>query len=104
MKKKQKYVKILGIKIKYFTDPFDYIIYFFSIVAPLFEIPQLIEIYANQSAVNVAPATWLFFVVDNIVWIIYGLRIKKKNWPIIISSSLYLIIEGAIVIGIFLYR
>ncbi len=88
-------------KIKPRKDRFDYVIYFFSIVAPLFEIPQLWEILVNKSAENVAIVTWAFYLVDNIVWIIYGF--KRKDWPIIISSSLYLIIEGAIVVGILLY-
>lgn len=88
-------------KLKPFKDPFDYVIYFFSIVAPLFEIPQLLEIFKNKSAEDVALVTWVFFLVDNIVWIIYG--VKKSNWPIIISSVLFLIIEAAIVVGIFLY-
>lgn len=88
-------------KLKPFKDPFDYVIYFFSIVAPLFEIPQLLEIFNNKSAEDVAVATWIFFLVDNIVWIIYG--VKKNNWPIIISSGLFLIVEGLIVVGIFMY-
>lgn len=88
-------------RLKPAKDPFDYVVYFFSILAPLFEIPQLWEIYANKSAEDVSSATWMFFLVDNVVWIIYG--VKRRAWPIIISSLLYLVIEGAIVVGILTY-
>lgn len=82
-------------------DPFDYLVFVFSVITPLFEIPQLLEIYTNHSAVNVSAATWVLFVVDNFVWIAYGIR--KKAWPIVVSSILYEIIEVAVVVGIFIY-
>jgi len=82
-------------------EPFDYIIYFFTVATPLFEFPQAITIYAHHSAQDVSIWTWGFFVIDNLVWIIYGLRRNLR--PVFISSLLYLIIEASIVIGILRY-
>jgi|SRR4051812_19867781 uncharacterized protein with PQ loop repeat len=82
-------------------DMFDYVVYFFMIATPLFELPQLLAIYGKHSAENVSLATWAFFCVDNIVWMIYGVR--KQEWPVFFTSALYTIMEVAIVVGILLY-
>lgn len=83
------------------TEPFDYLVYFFTIATPLFELPQAYAIYANKSAEDVSLLTWAFFLVDNFVWIIYA--IKRKVLPLLITTALYLLIEVFIVIGIILY-
>jgi uncharacterized protein with PQ loop repeat len=88
-------------KTKKQKEPFDYLVYFFTIATPLFEIPQAVTIYANHAAHDVSIWTWGFFILDNIVWIAYGLR--KKLRPVYISSFLYLIIEASIVFGIVHY-
>ncbi len=82
-------------------EPFDFVVYFFMIATPLFELPQLLAIYSHHNAENVSLATWLFFCFDNVVWMVYGLR--KKEWPIFLTSALYEVIEIFIVIGILLY-
>lgn len=80
---------------------FKYVIYFFTFATPLFELPQAYTIYTNHSAANVSVLTWGFFVIDNIVWIIYAM--KRHLRPLLITSILYLIIEMSVVIGIILY-
>jgi uncharacterized protein with PQ loop repeat len=82
-------------------QPFDYVVYFFMVATPLFEVPQALTIYSNQSAENVSIWTWAFFCLDNLVWMFYGLR--QKQWPVFFTSALYEIIEIAIVIGILVY-
>lgn len=82
-------------------EPFDYIVYFFTIATPLFELPQAYAIYANQSADDVSLLTWSFFLLDNFVWIIYAL--KRRVVPLFVTTILYLVVEIAIVIGIILY-
>ena len=83
-------------------DPFDYVVYVFGFVTPLFELPQLWQIYSKHAAEDVSLSTWAFFCIDNLVWIIYGWR--KKEWPILITSALYEVLEVAIVVGILIYR
>lgn len=82
-------------------DWFDYILYFFMVATPLFELPQAWKIYTTQSAADVSLATWSFFVLSNFVWIAYAVR--NKLLPLIIAYSLYMLIEVSIVIGILLY-
>lgn len=82
-------------------DSFDYVIYFFGVAAPLFELPQVWQIYAHHSAQNVSLATWAFFCIDNFVWMAYAAR--KKERPLLMTSIIYEIIEATIVIGILKY-
>jgi uncharacterized protein with PQ loop repeat len=82
-------------------DPFDYVIYFFTVATPLFEIPQAYIIYTNHNAQDVSIYSWGFFLIDNLVWIVYALHHKLK--PLLFTSILYFIIELVIVIGIFKY-
>lgn len=80
----------------------DYAVYFFTFATPLFELPQLVEIYAHHSAQDVSLWTWGFFCIDNLVWIIYALRQRIR--PLLLTSILYEVIEIAILIGILRYR
>ncbi|HUB93691.1 MAG TPA: hypothetical protein VMB52_04260 [Verrucomicrobiae bacterium] len=81
--------------------PFEYVIWFFTVATPLFEIPQAIDIYSHHSAQDVSVLTWGFFLLDNLVWIVYGVR--KRLRPVVITSILYLIIELSVVVGIIMY-
>jgi uncharacterized protein with PQ loop repeat len=83
------------------TVPFDYVVRFFMIATPLFELPQAWHIYATQSAKDVSLPTWAFFALADVVWIIYAFKLGSV--PLQIAYSLYLIIEVSIVIGIVLY-
>lgn len=83
-------------------DMFDYLLYVFMVATPLFELPQAWDIYSNKSAGDVSLPTWAFFAVSNLAWIMYAVRNKLR--PLIVTYSLYLVIEVAIVVGILLYR
>ena len=78
------------------------LVYFFGLVTPLFMIPQAVVIFMSQSAENISLIMWAFFIVADIVWIIYGL--PRKIMPLVYSHALYLVVELAVVAGILLYR
>jgi uncharacterized protein with PQ loop repeat len=80
----------------------DSIVFFFALTTPLFEIPQAVEIYQNHSAKNVSTLTWVYFLLDNIVWLVYGF--KRKSKPIILTYSLYTVVELIVVSGIIAYH
>lgn len=71
------------------------------IATPLFELPQVWDIYSSRSAEDVSLTTWGFFFVSNIAWIMYAVR--NKLLPLIITYSLYAVLEALIVVGILLY-
>jgi MtN3 and saliva related transmembrane protein len=79
----------------------DKLVLSLAVIAPLFEIPQLFEIYAKKAAENVSIITWGFFALMAIPWFIYGIVHKEK--PIIILYLLWFLIDSTIVIGILMY-
>jgi uncharacterized protein with PQ loop repeat len=79
----------------------DFLVYFFMVATPLFELPQAYSIYKNQDASGVSIWTWGFFSIASVVWFSYGLR--HKLMPLIVTYSLYFIIEAVIVVGIIKY-
>ena len=83
-------------------EALDYIVYFFGIATPLFEIPQAVQIFTTKSAESVSLWTWGFFLIDNLVWIVYAIR--HRLWPLLVTSILYEVVEGAIVVGVLIYR
>lgn len=79
----------------------DYLVYFFMVATPLFELPQAYTIYKNQDASGVSIWTWGFFLAASVVWFSYGWR--NKLMPLLVTYSLYFIIEAVIVVGIIKY-
>ncbi len=84
-----------------FRRGIDKLVLIIAFLAPLVELPQLIEIYALKAAGSVSLLTWSMFVVFGVPWLIYGIIHKEK--PVIILYSLWIIIDSAIVVGILLY-
>jgi uncharacterized protein with PQ loop repeat len=82
-------------------DALDYVVYFFMVATPLFELPQSIAIYSTHNASGVAIWTWLFFCIADVVWICYALR--RKMPALVGMYSAYLLIELSIVVGVLLY-
>ncbi len=82
-------------------QPFDYVVYFFTIATPLFELPQLLTIFRSHDASNVAWQTWGFFIVASIVFATYAYR--EHIMPMLITSLMYAVLESGIVIGIIMY-
>lgn len=81
---------------------FENFIYLFAITTPLFEIPQLIDIVVAGSSQNVSLVTWGYLAVSSFAWLIYG--IVKKSMPLIISYTLYTLVEGALVVAIVVFQ
>ena len=79
----------------------DKIILMLAVIAPLFEVPQLWEIYSSRAAENVSLITWSFFALMAVPWFFYGIVHKEK--PIIILYFLWFLIDSAIVVGILIY-
>jgi uncharacterized protein with PQ loop repeat len=79
----------------------DKLVLCLAVLGPMFDVPQLIKIYADKSAKDVSFYTWFFFAFFAIPWLIYGIVHREK--PIIISYSLWILIDSLIVAGVILY-
>jgi len=74
---------------------------FIAVAEPLFGLPQVIEIYANQSAQDISIISWSFWLTASIIWFLYARMIKDK--ALLICSVIWVIIECSIILGILLY-
>lgn len=72
-----------------------------GILQPLITLPQIITIYANQSATDVSLLTWLGYLFFGITFLVYGIVFKLK--PIWIGQIIWVAMQSLTVIGILLY-
>lgn len=80
----------------------DHVVTITGIVAPLSNLPQLFDIIHAQSGAGISMITWGTAVVTKAVWTLYGLT--HREWPIIISNALLLIVNAMIVGAVLYYR
>ena len=69
-----------------------------SVVTMLMTVPQVVTVW-TQSAAGVSPFTWLTYLVSAVLWLIYG--IQKRDKTIYLACIGWIILDAAIVIGIF---
>ena len=79
----------------------DKAIYAVGIFGPLMTIPQLMKIWVDKNASGVSVVSWSAYLFTAVFWLIYGIMHKEK--PIIVTYSLWIILEIFIVVGILMY-
>ena len=79
----------------------DRLIFFVGAVGPLMTIPQVMKIWVDKNAAGVSLISWTTYLVTEIIWIIYGIMHKEK--PIIITYTMWVLLDIMIVVGIILY-
>jgi len=80
---------------------FDKLMYLFALAAPFALLPQVIHIFTEKTAAGLIPHTWIIFIFGHTLWIIYGTL--HKEVPLIISHTLVMCLNVAILVGIYLY-
>ncbi len=86
-------------------DPYkrflDKMIYVVGVAGPVMTIPQLYLIFAHESAAGTSLVTWSAYTVMSVFWLLYGVAHKEK--PIILSNTLWLLVNGLVTFGVFMY-
>lgn len=72
-----------------------------GVLQPLMTIPQIVTILQQQDASQISFWTWFTYDIASIVLLTYG--IKHKLLPIIVAQILWLLVQTAIIILIFVY-
>ena len=72
-----------------------------AIAGPLATLPQVYQVYATKDAIGLSPITWGLWTLLSMLWCFYGY--VHKEWPIMVSNVIYIILQGAIVTAIVLY-
>lgn len=73
-----------------------------AIAGPLSTIPQVVQLYTTKDAEGLSFVTWFLWTVLSVLWGLYGY--VHKETPIVISNVMYVLLQGLVVVGIFLYR
>lgn len=83
------------------TDKIDAFALLVSIIQPLATLPQIYLVYTARDASDVSLFMWTGFNIASVVLLLYG--IKHKLVPIIVSQILWLIVQSAMMISVFLF-
>ena len=79
----------------------DKLTFFAGIVGPFTVLPQIYSIFHTHSANGVSLATWLLIFIVTFPWILYGLAHKDRS--IIVSFTLWEVVNLGVVVGVLLY-
>lgn len=78
---------------------FDKVVFVASFAYPLSGLPQAISVF-NGNTVGVSFISWASFLVFSGLFLTYGL--KHKVVPMIITNSIWLLVDGSVVVGLLL--
>jgi uncharacterized protein with PQ loop repeat len=72
-----------------------------GVVGPFTVLPQTYSIFSSHSAKGVSLATWALIFTVTLPWVFYGLAHKDKS--IIVSFTLWEIVNLSVVVGVLIY-
>ncbi|HTB48692.1 MAG TPA: PQ-loop domain-containing transporter [Verrucomicrobiae bacterium] len=81
-----------------FLDKLTFIV---GVIGPFTVLPQIYSIFTTHSANGVSLATWSLIFIVTFPWILYGVAHKEKS--IIVSFTLWEVVNLTVVIGVLLY-
>lgn len=72
-----------------------------AFISPLSATPQIFTIFGKQQATGVSLVSWILYLLIGLITLAYGSFHKLR--PIIISQSLWAIIDVIIIVGVVMY-
>lgn len=75
---------------------------FFSMFTMAMTVPQVVAVWTTAHVVGVSIASWLAYFCSACLWLVYGLR--KRDKTIYLACIGWILLDGAVVLGIFLHR
>ncbi len=79
--------------------PFDQLVLIVSVAYPLSALPQAIAVFDGRVE-GVSLISWLSFMVCALLFLVYG--IKNRVFPMIISNTLWVVMDALVVTGLLL--
>lgn len=101
---RHKYERKQGLKAQphsRYTVFLDKLTFIVGIVGPFTVLPQIYSIFSSRSATGVSLATWVLIFITTFPWILYGIAHKEKS--IIVSFTLWEVVNLAVIVGVILY-
>lgn len=84
-----------------FNNTIEKLAYAAGMASPIVTLPQLFQIWSNQSAAGISLTTWVSYLVIVIIMTLYGIIHREK--PLIIMYAPLVVIDLLIIIGAILY-
>jgi len=72
-----------------------------SIFTLLMTVPQIYAIWASRQAAGVSLLSWTAYWISAFVWFVYGIQKRDRN--IYLPCVGWLLLDGAVVVGILVY-
>lgn len=85
-------------RLKRFIDKTIYFVVGFGI---LMTIPQITKIWVERTASGVSEISWIAYTISASFWLVYGIVHKDK--PIIITNSIWIMLDILIIVGVVFY-
>lgn len=102
MKRKRARASGFPTRMSVIKNALDILIYPIAIAGPIALLPQVIKLFTEHDAAGLALPTWALFGVLNCVWVLYGF--VHQDRPIILTNTVLVFLNFAIVFGIVLYQ
>ena len=68
----------------------------------LMTLPQVLTIWLGRDAGGVSLVSWVSYLVSACLWLVYGLQ--KRDKTIYLACIGWILLDAAIVAGVFVYR
>jgi uncharacterized protein with PQ loop repeat len=81
---------------------FDHFMFVMAIIIPFSTFSQVLDIWLKKSAESVSMLTWSAYVFSSSCWLIYAIIHKERI--IMINSTLWVLLDSMVVMGIVMYR
>ncbi len=85
-----------------YTVFLDKLTFVAGVIGPFTVLPQIYTIFSTHSAAGVSLLTWALIFIVTLPWVFYGLAHKDKS--IIVSFTLWEVVNLTVVAGVLLYR
>jgi uncharacterized protein with PQ loop repeat len=72
-----------------------------GVIGPFTVLPQIWTIYVDHSVAGVSLVTWALIFIVTFPWILYGVAHKDKS--IMVSFSLWEVVNLAVVVGVLIH-
>ena len=79
----------------------DVAVYVAGILGPAMSLPQVILVYVGQDVAGISVISWFGWAILDIPFIIYGFAHKER--PIVITYTLWMLINLSVAIGAIIY-
>ena len=78
----------------------DTIVMVVSVLYPLSALPQVVTVFSGYTE-GVSILSWIVFMLCAGLFLLYG--VKRRVMPMIISNSIWLVMDGLVIAGIFIH-